>query len=329
MVGGDPCEHPNLVELLKYIKDEGKRNNVKTKTIVLSNTHDYKENGRPVDIKDILPYVDEMDVTVHGSTAEEHDTFNGAPGSYEHVMENVRRFAELKSREQEICAIINVMPHTVAHFEEILMATVRKLEGKLDSFGIQRIAPSGRAGDGVKWFIERQDVNPLMAVLHKMKNMGFGVDFVDVFPWCSVKPEYRYLLREGGCNWGTEVCAVFMDGSVSRCAMSANTLLGNMTALDTPEKWRRFWETEPELVAFRKKAHLDEQCKKCELLRQCGGSCVIARESGDPYKEDLQPIDINAARIKRDFLPVNVINGAKRENPTKGHDYLRKDNDER
>ena len=29
------------------------------------------------------------------------------------------------------------------------------------------------------------------------------------------------------------------------------------------------------------------------------------------------------------YVPVNVINGAKRENPTKGHDYLRKDNDER
>lgn len=38
---------------------------------------------------------------------------------------------------------------------------------------------------------------------------GFYLEFVDVFPWCIVKPEYRYLLREGGCNWGTDYCAVF------------------------------------------------------------------------------------------------------------------------
>ena len=70
MVGGDPCEHPHLVELLKYIKQEGIKYNVKTKTIVLSNTHDYKENGKPVSIEEVAPYIDEMDVTIHGATAE-------------------------------------------------------------------------------------------------------------------------------------------------------------------------------------------------------------------------------------------------------------------
>ena len=39
MVGGDPCEHPQIMELLRYIKEEGKAHNVNTRTIVLSNTH--------------------------------------------------------------------------------------------------------------------------------------------------------------------------------------------------------------------------------------------------------------------------------------------------
>ena len=63
MVGGDPCEHPQLVELLRYIKDEGKANNVKTTTIVLSNTHDYKEDGKTVSMEEVAKYVDEMDET--------------------------------------------------------------------------------------------------------------------------------------------------------------------------------------------------------------------------------------------------------------------------
>ncbi len=42
------------------------------------------------------------------------------------------------------------------------------------------------------------------------------------------------MLPKGGCNWGTEVCSVFMDGSVSRCAMSSNTLSQNILKLDTP-----------------------------------------------------------------------------------------------
>ena len=320
MVGGDPCNHPHLVELLKYIKEEGNKHNVKTKTTVLSNTHDYKENGKPVAIEDIAEYIDEMDVTIHGSTAEEHDTFNGVPGSYEHVIENLKRFAKVKTEEQDICAIINVMPHTVAHMEEIMMATALKFDGKLDTFGIQRIAPSGRAAGEVKWFIEKQDVNPLMQVFHKMiQDKGFNIEFMDVFPWCAVKPEYRYMLPQGGCNWGTEVCAVYMDGSVSRCAMSANELTRNITELDTPEKWREFWDTDPELSAFRKKAHLDEKCKECELLRECGGSCVISRNSGDPYSND-ENENASACNHLKSKPKFNDQDGTI---PIQGHDYLR------
>lgn len=271
MVGGDPCEHPNLVELLKYIKEEGIKNNVKTKTIVLSNTHDYKENGKPVNIEDVAQYIDEMDVTIHGATAEIHDTFNGHFGSYDHVMNNLKKFTEIKNEEQKICAIINVMPHTIKHMEEIMLNTVLNLNNKVDYFGIQRIAPSGRACGDTKYFVEQTDVNPIMEVFKKMrKEYGLDIEFMDVFPWCSVRPEYRDMLQKGGCNWGKEVCAVFVDGTVSRCAMS-DTRLANMMELDTPEKFAKFWETDSELREFRTKAHLDEQCKECDMLADCGG----------------------------------------------------------
>ena len=296
MVGGDPCEHPHLVELLKYIKEEGKKHSVKTKTIVLSNTHDYKENGKPVSIEDVAPYIDEMDVTIHGANAKVHDAFNGVPGSYEHVLDNVRKFIDVKNDEQEVCAIINVMPHTVEHMEEIMLNTALNLNGKVDFFGIQRIAPSGRACGTTKWFIEQVDANRIMEIFKRMrKEHGLNTEFIDVFPWCSVKPEYRDMLPKGGCNWGTEVCAVYADGTVSRCAMSDNKLSANMTELDTPEKFRQFWETDQELLKFRKKAHLDERCKECSMLADCGGGCTMARTTGDPYKT---------------------------EEPAKGHDYL-------
>lgn len=164
MVGVDPCEHPNLVELLKYIKEEGNKYNVKTKVIVLSNTHDYKENGKPVSIEEVVPYIDEMDVTVHGATAEIHDEFNGCPGSYEHVMSNVKKFIDVKEEEQEVCAIINVMPHTAEHMQEIMLNTALNLDGKIHFFGIQRIAPSRRACGETKYFIEQVDVNKVMEV---------------------------------------------------------------------------------------------------------------------------------------------------------------------
>lgn len=286
MVGGDPCQHPHLVELLKYIKEEGKRNNVSTRTIVLSNTHDYKENGKPVSIEDVAPYIDEMSVTVHGATAKEHDAFNGVKGSYEHVMKNLKEFARIKNDEQEISATINVMPHTIKNMEQIMLHTALELDGNVDYFFIQRIAPSGRAANN-KFFIEQIQVNDVMGVFKKLKDEhGLNIEFCDVFPWCTVKPEYRDMLPKGGCNWGTEVCAVFADGSVQRCAMSSNKLSANMAELDTPEKFQEFWEKDQELIKFRNMKHLDERCLACELLQDCGGGCTMARKEGDPYKTD-------------------------------------------
>lgn len=300
MVGGDPCAHPQLMELLRYIKEEGKANNVNAKTIVLSNTHDYRDNGQIVPMEEVVKYVDEMSVTVHGATAEEHDAFNGVKGSYKHVMDNLKEFARVKSDEQEISATINVMPHTIKNMEQIMLHTALELNGDVDYFFIQRIAPSGRASDN-KFFIEQIQVNDVMQVFKKLKDEhGFNIEFCDVFPWCSVKPEYRDMLPKGGCNWGKEVCAVYADGSVKRCAMGDKDLSANMAQLDTPEKFKEFWETDKDLQMFRKMKHLDERCKACEMLRDCGGGCTIGRIDGDPYKEDEPIVGHDILRAPKD-----------------------------
>ncbi len=285
MVGGDPCEHPNLVELLKYIKEEGTKYNIPTKSMVISNTHNYKENGKTVKIEDIMQFIDGMCVTVHGPDDKTHDGFNRCEGSYEIVMNNLDRYAKLKNKFQEICIIINLMPQTVNCLKEIMLATNKRLNGKVDGFAIQRIAPIGRACGSTKYFIEPEDINRVLGVCKELKEQyGFYLEFVDAFPLCRVNSKYREMLPKGGCNWGTDYCAVFPDGSISRCAMSENKLSCNMTDLDTPEKFFNFWNKDEELVNFRNKNHLGEKCLRCNLLNECGGGCVLARKTGDPYK---------------------------------------------
>jgi len=298
LVGGDPCEHPNLMKLLKYIKEEGDKNHISTKSLVISNTHDYKENGENVCIEEVCKYVDGMCLTVHGENPEEHDKFNGCKGSYEHVINNLRKYCKLKKDGQSVCIIINLMPQTVIKMENIIKNVLFDLEGKIDCFAIQRIALIGRACGSKKYFIESNDINSVLYICNKIKKEhGCFFEFVDAFPFCSIKPEYRGLLPRGGCNWGKDFCAVFADGTISRCAMSKNKLSANITELDTQEKFSTFWNYDEELVKFRNKEHLDEQCKNCNLIEECGGACVLAREKGDPYKTEI---------------------------PEKGHDYLAK-----
>ena len=291
MVGGDPCEHPYLVNLLKYIKEEGKKYNIDSKAMVISNTHDYMENGKKVNIEDITSLIDGMCFTVHGETAEKHDEFNGCKGSYEHGINNLKKYAKLKKGKQEICIILNLTPKTVDKLKDIMLKTNNDLDGKVDGFAIQRIAPIGRACGTEKYFIEREDVNKVLGVCKEIKEeYGFYLELVDVFPWCTVKPEYRSLLHKGGCNWGTDYCAVFADGSVSRCAMSERKLSSNVLELDSEEKFIDFWKNDKDLVRFRNKEHVDEICKKCPMFEDCGGGCVLARKTGDPYKNEIPEI---------------------------------------
>lgn len=285
MVGGDPCEYPHLVELLKYIKDEGKKYNVDTKNMVISNTHNYFENGKELDIENISSFVDGLCFTVHGENSKIHDEFNKSSGSYDHVIEKLKKYAKVKGKQQEICIIINLMPQTVHNLEKIINNIYKDLDNQVDSIAIQRIAPIGKACGTTKYFIEKEDVNLALKILKEtQQKYGCYLELVDAFPWCIVKPEYRDMLNKGGCNWGNDYCAVFKDGTVSRCAMSENKLSKNIMDLDTPDKFEKFWLDDQELIKFRKKEHLDKICKKCKMLTDCGGACVLARKTGDPYK---------------------------------------------
>ena len=277
MVGGDPCEHPHLMELMRFIKTEGEKYGVNTSIEVLSNTHDYRENGEIVPMEEVAKLVDKMNVTVHGINADEHDSFNGVKGSYEHMMENVRKFIKVKGDDQSVGITVNVMPQTYDKIGEIVHNANRDLLGSIQDVCVQRIAPVGRAAKNPEMFlIEKQQVDVLMPILNALHEEGLGLDVCDCFPWCSVKPEYRHLLREGGCNWGTEIVSVSRNGDAYRCALSETKLSKNLTELDTPEKFMEWWMTDPELVAFRKKLHLDEACRRCAQSRECGGGCVIS-----------------------------------------------------
>ena len=101
-VGGDPCRHPDLAELLRYAKNDLGGMDI----CVLSNTHSYRKGGKIVPIDDIVPYVDELDFTLHGIGAA-HDAINGNRGAYEHGMRQLKRFMHCRGKAEKGIAIVS------------------------------------------------------------------------------------------------------------------------------------------------------------------------------------------------------------------------------
>ena len=288
-VGGDPCQHPDLVSLLSYVKSLGGPTGGMS-VAVLSNTHVYRNGGNPVGIESIVPYVDELDFTLHGIGVE-HDKRNRDCGSYKAAMNQLRRFVAVRKQDQAVAIVLNFVPYTMTHLEEMMSGVAKEIGmvPGLDYFTVQRIAPTGEAAkDYDQWKV--MNLNEALGTMEKFcERTGFEVkiDAIDAFPICAVDSKYWYMLNSGGCKWGQPdgVLSVIQDGGIQRCALSER-ILGNFLEMDTPRKFTEFMMDNPTLKAFMDCVHLDEKCKQCWVLDKCRGGCVIAAGNGDPYKTD-------------------------------------------
>ncbi|MCR5832437.1 MAG: radical SAM protein [Candidatus Saccharibacteria bacterium] len=290
-VGGDPCEHSSLVELLIFSKSLG------LNTVVLSNTHTYRSSGNVYCMSDIVSLIDEVDFTLHGWDAESHDSFNHTPGSYDRAMRQIKRYMACRKDDQSVGIVLNMVPNTIEHLREIMEGAIKRLELKpgQDFFTIQRIAPVGKAA--MEW--DRWKITPEMMVIafNVFDEIKSKYDIetkvtIDTLPWCIVPKKHRHYLEplEGGCNWGKPdgVLSVLPDGRLQRCALCANDLGVNILDIHSPEAFTEFMLNNPVLAATRNREHLAERCLKCPLLEKCGGGCIIANTDGisfgDPYK---------------------------------------------
>ena len=300
-VGGDPCEHPNLVEFLIFAKAIG------LDTCVLSNTHRYLMGGQEVDIETVTRYgyLDEIDVTIHG-TRTAHDRFNGSPGSYDYMFDQVKKYEKARDEYQSIGIVLNMTPYligTAMTLNLTMTDTIIRfgLDPERDFFTIQRIAPAGLALKDFekKWAIDSSMINDAFNIFDIMKD-AYGIETrvcIDAFPWCAIDKKYWHYLKplEGGCNWGRPggVLSIMPDGMIQRCALCYDHLGVNIKDLDTPGYFTELMVANRALKAANERKHLNEKCKSCSLFEKCGGGCIIAstfygahtgkRVWGDPY----------------------------------------------
>lgn len=263
LVGGDPAEYSKIEDLTKYLYELG------FKLPILSNTHQYKNSS----VEKITTYVTSLEATFHAVTSKEHDHFNNSLGSYEKIINNLKKYNSLKTPEQNIGAVLNVMNHNYNHLCEIIERVLE--QGlPLDYVLIQRIGLYGRAENSQKFTILKEKLATAFEQIDKInKNLGIESLMVDAFPLCLIPEEYHKYLDK--CDWGYGTAAIDMNGDITRCAVaehSGENLLGNV--LETPLK--EIWENSPTLLKFRDKSYLRDECQKCNLLGKCGGGCPIS-----------------------------------------------------
>ena len=101
LLGGDPVHHPRIIDIIKYIK-----HHTLCLVSLMSNTLDFGN----LPIRELAKYIDNIDFTLHGRCATEHEKYCNAPsGTYDAVMDKLKEYV---SNGVVVNIAINIIPET-------------------------------------------------------------------------------------------------------------------------------------------------------------------------------------------------------------------------
>jgi radical SAM protein with 4Fe4S-binding SPASM domain len=267
LLGGDPAEHPQILELAEYAN--GKHLVLRA----ISNTHAYKCD--PLQLAKCLAICES---TIHGHTKGIHDRFCRSEGAYERALTGLARYHDLGCTTG---ITVNVMPSNADHLYAIVHNILKEYGEILAYVNVQRIVPLGRAKVNNEYYLNQKHMLVALSQIERIEaDFGCEIQCEDAFPLCLIPKKYwRFVHR---CEWGYQKLSINGDGSVSRCGADPRYNLGNVLEMSLAEIWRGALS----LKEFRRKQFLPAKCQQCPNLDICGGGCVLGCWSDQEFSAD-------------------------------------------
>jgi len=265
LLGGDPVLHPNFLDLIKLIRQNGMR------VIVMSNSMEVKDE----EFEEVANNIDEIATTIHGKNADEHDRFSKCPGAYDKLIRNLKKFGNMSI---PIDVAINIIPETVNNIHSMVENLIN--EGiKIRNLLTQRILAYGRACNTVRWMATASQVNVAFEQAEQcIKDFGVNLQVEDPYPFCGIDPRFHQYMH--GCPEGVRRVAMNMEGYFSRCGADPNYSKHNILENSLEE----IWFNSDLFAEFRNRTYLLNECNSCEHKLDCQGGCPIdclqCRENG-------------------------------------------------
>ena len=260
LLGGDPVRHPRFVDIARYVKACGMKVACMSNTMVI-------EGHTP---EQTLSFIDSIDTTIHGATADTHDAFCQSYGAYDSIMCYLETYSHLGVN---VNIVINIIPQTYNKVYDIVKGVLSK-GVIIDTLLTQRILPFGRAENSTEYDVVAKQVNIAFDQIEKaVSDFRIKASVEDPYPLCCVDEKHWKYMH--GCPEGINRIAINLDGDVSRCGAVNDYSLGNI--LTTP--LLQIWDSSTTLNSFRTCGHLTlPECLKCTYQGLCCGGCPVICE---------------------------------------------------
>lgn len=268
LIGGNPVLHPQIAEILQFIASE-----TAIKTVLMTNTARFPHNT----IEELAPFVDRVMVTVHGEHPAQHDRVTGVAGSYEKMLAACKEF---QNNHVPVEVAFNITPDTYSQIFSSLKALMDR-DIHVTRYILQRIAPildkDGRVLNRNEQYAlnDKEKINIALSQIMLAKNTyNIPIELVDPFPLCVVDEQYHSLMTP--CKCGVTDLSVNGKGDVSRCGADPSYQLGNIFRIESDDPLQEIWRNSPELLYFRERKYLPDQCQSCADKWRCGGGCAVS-----------------------------------------------------
>ena len=285
VTGGEPLLHPDLFDIIKYIRSKPMSCMLFTNGTLLTekSVNTLKELG-----------VLSVTVSMDGATPETHDAFRGGE-SFEKVVRAIKMLKEVG-----IPVKINVSLHKGILGEITDLLTLFE-KWEIKEYYLGPITYTGR--------LERSDftITPeeYKKVLKQVKEYEISVG--------RAKKKLPYFPELITCGIGMGNLTVRSNGSVAPCITFPDDIsLGNIREVRIAE----IWNNSPVLNKMRRiSASENEKCKECIHIRVCGGGCIADHYRrtgklgcGDPFEcayfevyDEYTPVEID-----EQYLPLEI-----------------------
>ncbi len=181
LTGGEPTLYPKFWEIAAFAKRIGYR------VFVISNGSALANQGYA---EKLLPYVDELCLSVHGPNKKIHDQATRVSGSFDKLMLAMRHISHFGNLNflmiNHVVTRLNVsvIPETL---------DVLSRNGKLDQFLVSNITPHGGGGAHYKDLaVRHQEITRHLPKLHELaQERRVALRFYGI-PVCLLGPYWRY-----------------------------------------------------------------------------------------------------------------------------------------
>lgn len=248
VIGGEPCIHKNIIQILKYLCE----NNLSTTLF----TNGYFLNGEL--LKTVILTKTRVKVSLYGHNANIHEKITGIKGSFNKLIAAIR---QLEDNKVDVHVAITIMKENENYINEI-RSFVRSL-------GVQ----------GYKFDVIREVVCGTQSIHVPISREAISFAFRWKPNFYVSKDQFDWNIDHNSCWYGKIV--ISENGDVLPCVFARNHIVNNIRFKNIKEIMDsdilKYWDMPLGII---------ETCKDCEYRYACKDCRPIAESANALYSKN-------------------------------------------